>query len=206
MAKLGNLIIYGAGGHGLVVADAAASAGWDVVGFVDDNDDAKLRVEGRWQMVNQAAIDQGGVAVIVAIGDLVTRQTVQERLVAAGVAIATVVHSAAWVSSMAELGSGVFVGANATVQAKAVIGDGVIVNTGAVVEHDCVVGQYVHVGPGAVLCGGVTIGEGTFVGANAAVRPNVRVGREVTVGMNAAVVGDVWDGVTVVGVPGKGIG
>ncbi len=32
-----KLIIYGAGGHAKVVADAALSSGWEVIAFADDD-------------------------------------------------------------------------------------------------------------------------------------------------------------------------
>jgi acetyltransferase-like isoleucine patch superfamily enzyme len=43
------------------------------------------------------------------------------------------------------------------------------------------------------------------VGIRAGVRPGVRIGRGCTVGVGAAVVGDVADGLTVVGVPARAI-
>ncbi len=41
-----RVLVYGAGGHGKVVADVARSAGFEVVGFVDD--DPERQRSGLW--------------------------------------------------------------------------------------------------------------------------------------------------------------
>jgi sugar O-acyltransferase (sialic acid O-acetyltransferase NeuD family) len=212
-----RLLVWGAGGHGKVVADLVRALGHEVVGFVDADPDKLDRVaepggarvvlaeeELRRLLGDGAELPDGATAVVPAMGTNRTRLAALDVLghrVAPGL-----VHPAATVSPSAELGPGTVVFAGAVVNAGARIGRGVIVNTGAVVEHDCQVGDAAHISPGAVLAGGVTIGPRGWVGAGAVVIEGRRIGSDVTVGAGAVVLRDVPDGQTVVGVPARAIG
>jgi UDP-N-acetylbacillosamine N-acetyltransferase len=202
------LIVFGAGGHGKVVADAARSAGYLVVGFIDDS---PARIGTRIWDLPVAAWDgtRGelerwrGAAFAIAIGDNPARQRVQARIEEAGSEVVTVVHPRATISPHARLGAGTVVFAGAIVNPDAVVGRGCIVNTGAIVEHDCELGHFVHLSPNASLGGTVSIGDRTHLGLGAVVLPGVRVGSDVTVGAGAVVIRDVPDALTIVGVPAR---
>ncbi|WP_265919408.1 acetyltransferase [Cupriavidus nantongensis] len=196
--------LFGASGHGKVVADAALAAGWrDILFF--DHAWPSMAENGSWNVVGdldalvrrQHAID----AALVSIGNCAVRWRIQEVLVAAGIPLATVVHPRACVSPYAKLGQGTVVMAGAVVNIDADIGDACIINTGAVIDHDCKVAQAVHVSPGASLSGNVTVGPGTWIGVGAAVRQGIRIGSGTVVGAGAVVVKDVGDSLTVVGCP-----
>lgn len=203
--KSHQLVIYGAGGHGLVVADAAVASGWQVIGFIDDNAGPGATLAGRpmWRTTTDTPRH---ASVIVAVGDCTARQRLIEKLRAGGHALASILHPSAVVSPSAQLGAGVFVGPLAVVNALATLADGVIVNSGAIVEHHNQLGACSHIAPGATLAGGVSVGAFSLVGAGASVRPRIRIGTRVTVGAGAAVVNDIADGLTVAGVPAKAIG
>ena len=199
-----SLVIYGAGGHGLVVAEAAEAAGRRIVGFLDDRVEAGSPV-GPWHVIAPSILDEDAPAleVIAAVGDNAARQALHERLVQAGHQPASVIHPTAWVSPSAVLGQGVYVGARAVVSAQARIGDGAIINTAAIVEHHGRIDAFSHIAVGAVLSGHVHVGHGTLIGTGASVRPGIRIGAAVIVGVGAAVVENVPDGVTVMGVPAR---
>jgi UDP-N-acetylbacillosamine N-acetyltransferase len=196
-----GLLVYGAGGHGLVVAAAAEGAGWDVRGLVDDNPAAKPG--GPWPLLTTQTLADGKNAVIVAIGDNVQRERLSRQFQEQGGTLATVIHPAACVSRWAVIGRGVFIGPGAIVNAAAEVGDGAIINSGAIVEHHCRIGAYAHIAPGAVLGGSVRVGALTLVGLGARVLPAVGIGERCTVGAGGVVVRDVGDGQTVVGVPAR---
>lgn len=198
-----QLIIYGAGGHGLVVAESAVAAGWKVLGFVDDH--ATHKTVGSWPLLDESVLDprSGEVKVIVAIGDNPTRRRVCESLLHRGCKLVTITHPQAWVSSSANIGRGVFIGACAVVQVEAHLDTGVIVNNGAVVEHHCHVGEFTHLAPGSVLGGRSRVGALSLIGLNAAVKPDVEVGDGCTIGVGAAVVRRVPSNQTVMGVPAR---
>jgi len=197
----GNLVIFGAGDHGLVVAEAAELAGWSVVGFLDDAVEPGTTV-GRWDVLTERPDEP----IIVAVGDNHARERVIAELVDQGATLASVVHPTAFVSDSAELGDGVFVGPMAIVHAEAMIGYGAVVNSHAIVEHHGQLHRCAHLAPNATLCGRVTVGRQSLIGAGAVVLPAVAVGSRAIVGAGAVVRTDVADGETVVGNPATPIG
>lgn len=196
-----RLVVYGAGGHGLVVAEAAAAEGWHVLGFWDD--DPAVQGTGVWPVLAKDSFRAAGVYVHVGIGDGTIRRRVTRRLEEDHWCVVTVLHPSAAISQSAAIRAGAFVSAMAVINGQASIGEGVIVNSGAVVEHHCTVGAFSHLAPKAVLCGRVTVGEGVLVGAGAVILPQRCVGAGATVGAGAVVVDNVAEGAVVAGVPAR---
>jgi UDP-perosamine 4-acetyltransferase len=211
-----RLLIWGAGGHGKVVADLVRALGHELAGYVDaDAGRLGATVEpggGRVVMSqdellrlleDERRLPDGIDAVVPAVGDNAARLRCLRRL---GTFCApALAHPAAVVSPSARLGAGTVVLAGAVINAAARIGAAVIVNSGAIVEHDCLIGDGAHLSPRAALAGGVRAGERCWVGIGASVIQGVTIGAGSMVGAGAAVVRDVEDGTTVVGVPAKPI-
>lgn len=184
---MSSLLIFGAGGHGRVVADAALAAGrWPhVIG--SDRDPARCLGEllpGVALLQVDAAVAGAG-AIHVAIGDARARE---HECAALGVArLASVIHPQAAVSSSANVSPGCFVAAQAVVGPGARLGTGVIVNHGAVVDHDVQVGDFSHVAACAALGGAVVVGRRVLVGSGASILPGLRIGDDVVIGAGAVV-------------------
>ena len=190
------MYLYGASGHGKVIKDILESQGRAVDGFIDDNPDrndyAGLSV--RHDVSNTDEI-------IVSIGYNDIRKRIAERV--DGTFAAAAVHEKAIVSESVTLGEGTVVMAGAVINADTNLGKHCIVNTGASVDHECVIGDFVHIAPHATLCGQVKVGEGTLIGVGASVVQCVTIGKWCKIGAGAVVLGDIPDGATVVGVPGR---
>lgn len=201
-----KLALFGASGHGKVVADAALESGWQVVVFFDDAW-PDVSANGHWHIAgNMAALlkrlnEFDGV--LVAIGNCAVRWEKHWMLKAAGARLATVVHPRACISAFAHVGAGTVVMGGAVVNVDAVIGDACIVNTGATVDHDCSLADAVHLSPGAHLSGNVLVGAGSWVGVGAVVRQGIVIGAGAMVGAGAVVVAPVADGLTVIGNPAR---
>jgi sugar O-acyltransferase (sialic acid O-acetyltransferase NeuD family) len=191
-----------------VVADAALAAGWQAIAFFDDAWPT-ISAIGPWTIVGRTAellresMQLDGA--VVAIGDNATRLAKQHELVVGGILLVSVLHPAAVVSPLAEVGGGSVILAGAVLNPFARLGRGCILNTGASVDHDCELADGVHVSPGAHLGGGVQVGEASWIGIGASVKQDVVIGAGVVVGAGAAVVNDVADGLTVVGVPASAL-
>jgi sugar O-acyltransferase (sialic acid O-acetyltransferase NeuD family) len=201
-----TLIVLGAGGHGRVVADAATTTGsWKTVCFVDDRAE-RLNVPG-FEIVGTSAdlerLAKSYKALVVGIGDASTRLQLMERGTKSGFELPVILHRSAAVSTLASIGAGSVVFAQAAVNPGATLGRGCIVNTGATVDHDCYLDDGVHACPGVHLAGDVRVGARTWIGIGASVKQGVRIGNDVVVGAGAAVVADVESGLTVVGVPAR---
>jgi len=191
-------IVFGAGGHGMVVAEAIELMGDKVVCFWDD-DQLKKNCNG-YMVLNDENVFTADIEVIIAIGSNVVRK----RIAAKGLKNDhTVIHPAALISRSASIEPGTMVMPGAIVNAQARIGKYCILNTNSSVDHECVIGDFVHIAPAATLAGNVEVGEGTLIGMGAVVLPHVKIGSWCKIGAGAVVVKDVPDGKTVMGVPAK---
>lgn len=201
-----TLLIFGAGGHGRVVADAAlAAGGWSRV-IATDRDPQLCHGEllpGVALLSVDSAMAQAD-AVHVAIGDAASRR--KEVAALAGKPLATVIHPRASVSTHATIAAGCFIAAQAVVAAGARLGRCVIVNHGAVVDHDVRAGDFCHVAPLAALGGAAELGANVLVGSGASVLPRVRVASGITIGAGAAVCGDLAGPGRYAGVPARRLG
>ena len=189
MAKTKKIYIYGASGHGLVVADIARSNGYDEIVFLDDASEFRFSPE-----LEKADI-------IIAIGENKTRQKISQKVEAAGFKIVNLIHKSAVVSESAVIEKGVVVMPNATINAKACIKEGAIINSGAVIEHECVIGKFAHISPNAALAGNVRVGEFTHVGIGSSVIQGISIGNSCIIGAGSVVVRDIKDGTKAYGVP-----
>lgn len=215
MEEARDLIVIGGGGHGRVVIDAALSRPelWHVLGFTDpEAQEQTSALTGVPRLGGDDRIgfwlDQPGPVWLVLGVGAIGGQGLRPQIVAAAEAgrsirWATVIHRCACVSPFATIGPGSVVLAGTVVNAGAVIGKHCVLNTACVVEHDVRLGDCAQVAPGAVIGGGASIGARTYVGLGARVRDHVRVGSDCLIGMGAVVVGDVPDGLTVMGVPAR---
>lgn len=201
------MYIYGAGGHGKVVAEAARRGrAYEPRAFLDDE---RLRWGQRWDglpiLGGLAALSglEDDAVIALGVGSNTLRARVAEAVLLAGRRLATVVHPAAVVAAGASLGEGTYVAPLAVLHSDAWVGRGCIVNTAAVVDHDCRLGDWVHVSPHATLGGGVRVGEGAHVGLGAVLIPGLSLGAWATLGAGAVMVASLPGAVTAIGVPAR---
>jgi sugar O-acyltransferase (sialic acid O-acetyltransferase NeuD family) len=204
-----KIFVYGAGGHGKVVADILLSKGEDeFAGFVDDREELwgtevmGLPVLGGSEWLGRQC-GNSRVAVAMGVGENRTRQALAEECVEREIEIVTLIHPAATTSRTAQLGAGAVVMAGAILNVGAKVGAGAIVNTAAVVEHDVEVGDYAHVAPNGTMAGASRLGAFSHLGAGAIVLQGVQVGCNTIVGAGAVVTKNLPDEVVAIGVPAR---
>jgi sugar O-acyltransferase (sialic acid O-acetyltransferase NeuD family) len=208
---LTELVLWGATGQAIVLAEFAQEIGFRIVALFDNDPQVRSPLAGiplfhgadgfeRWRAGNANA-----AAALVAIGGEhgAARLSIAAFLEGAGLALPTAVHPAAYVARDAELREGAQILAGSVVAARARVGRCAIVNTRASVDHECVVEDGAHIGPGAALAGLVRVGARAFVGTGAAVLPRVSIGDDAIVGAGAVVTRDVPARAVVAGVPAR---
>jgi sugar O-acyltransferase (sialic acid O-acetyltransferase NeuD family) len=190
------------------LVDLLAEGDFDVVGLIDDEPGNVGRQIGELSVVGSrpdlpTLVRKGVEGVLLGFGATVGRAALVREVEAAGLALPTVVHVTAYVSTSAALSSGVQVLPQASIGPGAEIGPGVLINTGAIVEHDVKVALGAVIDPGAVLAGRAVIGEAVEVGAGAVVLPDIQLRPRAVIGAGAVVTHEVAEGQTVAGVPAR---
>lgn len=206
-----SIFLFGASGHGKVIADIVEDEGLlAVAGFIDaglpvGSERYGYPVLGSEDDLPRLCAEHGVGGGIVAIGDNAVRARVAERILALvpEFAFETAVHSTAAVARGAVLGEGTVVMAQAVVGADAHTGRHCIVNTAATLDHDGVLEEYASLGPGAHLGGNTSLGAYAHVGLGASVIHGVRIGPNTVVGAGAAVVADLPGDTLALGVPAR---
>lgn len=196
-----KLVIIGASGHGKVIADIALKNGYEIVGFLDDNESLQeicgFPVLGSIKTVCNYKED---CEFVIAIGNNEIRENIAT---AYDVRWATLIHPSAVLGMQVQVGEGTVVMANAIINSCACVGKHCIINSGAIVEHDNVLADYVHVSPNATLAGTVCVGTGTHIGVGACVKNNVTITEHVVIGAGAAVVKNITEAGVYVGIPAR---
>lgn len=203
---MSKLAIYGAGGHGKVIADAAILSGWNEIHFYDESYPDKNQHEvwpivGKFDelLVNIKQYD----GVVVAIGNNKVRLERHDLISKQGGQMVSIVHPSAVVSPYAKVGSGTVIFAGAIINAFSDIGEAAIINTGATVDHDCFLSNGVHICPGVHIAGNVSVGEASWIGIGSSVIQQVNITKHVMVGAGSVVIKNIDESGTVVGNPAK---
>ena len=200
---MGQIAIVGAGGHAVSVAETAATAGYSVRCFIDDNprSDSLLGVP-IVQSVSHSFISDGGVFAV-AIGDNSVRERVAVKWLdeVAGAVFPPLVHASATVSRYATIGEGSVVLQGAIVGSSARVGRFCIMNTGASIDHDCELHDFASLAPRSVTGGHVSVGTRSAISIGAVVKHGVTIGDDTIVGANSYVNHDVESLVVAYGSP-----
>lgn len=192
------MVIYGASGHGKVIADIIRSNDdQEKIVFVDDADKGKEFYGCK--LYKTEDFNFTDESTVIAIGNNLIRKKIAKET---GNHI-SVIHNSAAISQSVSIGKGTVVMANVSCNADTKIGDHVILNTSCSIDHDCEIEDFVHVSPNASLAGNVRVGEGTHIGIGACVIQGIRIGKFATIGAGSVVIRDIPDGVTVVGNPAR---
>ena len=207
------LLLIGARGLAVEVAECARVLGREVLGCLEDDPGLAgetrpggLEVLGTTDALGTIdALSQGPeTQLVVCIGGGSARRRAVERLVASGVAprrFATLVHPAAVVPEGADVGPGTVLLAGVVVTAPITIGAHVVAMPHVTLTHDDVVEDYVTLAAGVSLGGGVHVGTEAYLGMASSVHPKRRVGARATLGMGAVLLSDLPPGETWAGVP-----
>ncbi|WP_068596558.1 acetyltransferase [Vaginella massiliensis] len=192
-----SLYVYGASGHGKVIAEIAEENGFEVQAFID-TDKTKISIFN-YKVVHQIPTDVSNL--MIAIGNNHIRKKISEEN--SDLTYPVLVHPSTNISKRSKIEIGTVGMAGVSVNADVTIGKHCIINTNASIDHDCTIQDFVHISPNVALAGNVIVGEGTHIGIGASVIQGIKIGKWCTIGAGAVIIKDVPDGATVVGNPGK---
>jgi UDP-N-acetylbacillosamine N-acetyltransferase len=175
-----SIYIYGASGHGLVVADIAKACGYSDILFIDDGENDYHTFE--------EIEDVNTIPIALGIGSNHVRAMLFEKIQNRGFEMVTLVHPTATISPSATLGCGTVVMPHVVVNAKVKVREGVIVNTGTIIEHECTIKSFVHISPNVALAGNVRVGKLSHIGIGSNVIQGKMIGDNTIIGAGSVVV------------------
>lgn len=207
---ISKLLIWGASGHALVVADIIRLQKiYEIVGFLDNVNPQRhgenfcgVPILGGQEQLD-ACKEKGIEYIIFGFGDCQARLKFSEMACKKGFSLATAIHPTATIAGDASIGAGTVIAAGAVVSSQAQIGRNVIINTCASIDHECEIEDGTHICPGVRLAGRVKVGRAAWVGIGATVIDRVQIGMGTLIGAGAVVVSDIPDGVVAYGVPAR---
>ena len=194
-----RIYIYGASGHGLVVADIARACGYDDVVFVDDD-------KNKGFLSFEDIKENKNYHIAFGIGNNQIRAKLYKKVKENGFSTPTLIHPSSIISSSARIEEGTVVMPNVVVNAKAYIGKCAILNSSCVVEHESVIGDFVHISPKVAIAGDVRIGDFTHIGIGSSVIQCLEIGKNSIIGSGSVVVKNIADFKKAYGNPCKEVG
>ena len=181
-----SIYIYGASGHGLVVADIAKSCGYEDIVFLDDD-------KSKGFLAFDDIKENRDYHMAFGIGNNQIRAKVYNKVKKYNFYLPILIHPSSIISPSAKIEEGTVVMPNVVVNSNANIGKGVILNSSCVVEHECTIEDFVHISPKVALAGDVKVGEFTHIGIGSNVIQCLKIGKNVVVGGGSTVIRNIND-------------
>lgn len=204
-ASLRPLIIFGAGGHAVSVANIALSAGYKIECFVDKDKENQTLLD--YKIIGDVGTLENieGFSFALAVGDNAVRELMYLDLINEfpNLHFPPLVHSSAVVSFFATIGIGTVVMPKAVIGPNSKVGNFCLINTQASIDHDCTMLDYSSLAPGAITGGGVAIGLRSAISIGAKIKHGIRVGDDSVVGANSYLNKDLSNNQVAYGVPAR---
>jgi len=200
-----TLVVVGAGGHAVSVANVAISAGYVVKCFVGNEKGVRILL-GFHVVRDLAELDDlDSHSYGIAVGDNAARERVYNKLVEkhGSLRFPALLHASAVVSSFASVGSGTVVMPNAVVGPNSQVGRFCLINTQASIDHDCIMRDFSSLGPRAVTGGGVHIGLRSAVAIGATIKHGLKIGDDSVLGANSYLNRDLPNNLVAYGTPAR---
>lgn len=187
-----NLVLLGGGGHCKSVIDVAESAGYTILGILDQPDEVGKSVLG-YKVIGTdddipLFVDKAEFVITVGfIKNPAIRINLYNKVKEVGGKFATIIASTAHVSKYATLGEGTVIMHQSVINAGAKIGANCIINTFANIEHDAVVGDQCHISTGTMVNGDCKVGDRCFIGSQSVLANGIEIGDDIVVGAGSFV-------------------
>jgi len=205
--KLRPLIIIGAGGHAVSVANVAISAGYEIAHFVDKNKKGSdlLGIKVIADISELLKVSQ--FAYSIGIGDNFIRQRIYNEILAQhkNIIFPSLIHQSAVISNFSKIDHGTVVMPNATIGPNSIVGKFCILNTQSSIDHDSVMSDFSSLAPNAITGGTVKIGYRSAISIGAVVKHGLNISNDSILGANSYLNEDLENNCVAYGTPAKKI-
>jgi len=184
-----SLVIIGARGHAVSVANVALSCGMNVLACVDDNKAGSKVMEIPVISKKQCLQEFPSQNYAIAIGDNAIREKVyiEYKEDCPQAKFPALIHKSSVLGIGSSVGDGAIIMPLVNVGPSSIIGSFCLLNTGSSIDHDCVMNKFSSLAPRVVCGGDVKIGIRSAISIGATVQHNIRIGADVVIGGNSYV-------------------
>ena len=162
---MNNLLIFGAGEHGMVAKETAESMNFfDKIDFLDDNISFAIgKFEEYKNFINEYQY------AFVALGNNNLRMDWINKLETASFTLVNLIHKSAIVSPSVILESGIIIEAGAVINTNSKVSKGVIISIGALIDHNVKIESGCHIRAGSVIKPNTDISENVVIKENSSI-------------------------------------
>lgn len=202
-----EIIIIGAGGHAVSIANVALSCSKSIIGFIDNNRYGESLLG--LPILNRELCEKKypNFSYVIGIGDNAVRKKVlmEFKDKCPKAQFPNLIHKSATIGMNSRIGQGSVIMPQVNIGPKSIIGDFCIINTGGLLDHDCVMGDFSSIAPGVNTGGNVQIGNYSAISIGATIKHGIKIGTDSVIGAASYVDKDVEDGIVSYGIPSKKI-
>ncbi|MCX7121209.1 MAG: acetyltransferase [Gammaproteobacteria bacterium] len=204
-----KLIIVGSGGHARETAWVAENAGFEVMGYLDEDVRKHNTLISGFPCLGSLELIKklSDCELTVAIGNSRIRKKVVNQI--AGLChprYATIIHPTAILSGKKiVISAGAVLFPHVCLTENIAIGEHTILNVKSSVSHDSTIGNFVTLNPNATICGACVIHDGVEIGASATVIQEITIQSGALIGAGAVILNALNANYIYVGVPAKPI-
>jgi sugar O-acyltransferase (sialic acid O-acetyltransferase NeuD family) len=199
------IIIIGAGGHAISVANVALSAGYAIKHFVDKNKSGSDLLGFKIISDIENLKDPSIYSYAIAVGDNNLREHIYEEHIKKlpTLKFPQLIHKSAIVSKFVEIGEGTVMMPLSIIGPNSSVGKFCIINTHSSIDHDCAIDDYSSIAPSATTGGNVRIGLRSAISIGAKIKHGVKIGDDCVIGGNSYLNNNLPNNIVAYGTPAK---
>lgn len=201
-----ELVIIGAGGHGIEIAWLANRCNRKIRGFLDNTPEKQnTKVMGVDVLgVIDSAQQYLDCEFVIAIGNPRARKKIIDQFFSGNqFTFATLIDPQAIIGDNVSILEGSMICAGAVLTVNVTIGQHCIVNINSTLSHGTYINNFVTIAPNVSISGDVTIHKYVEIGANAVLREKLVINEGAMIGMGAVLTKNVEKNYIMVGNPAK---
>lgn len=195
-----NILLIGAGGHGLVLAEIAKLIGYKNIYFLDDEYDKDYPYEIIGG-IDDFFLYKDDYDFFVSIGSNDIRKAITAKIYSNNCKLVNLIHPSAIISDSVQLSEGIAIMPNTVINSKSKIGQGAIINTASSIDHETIIGNFVHISPGCHLAGQVLIEDMCWLGIGCNVINGIRICEKCIIGAGSTIIREIQKSGTYAGTP-----
>lgn len=189
LKKQSPLIIFGAGGHAVSIANIALSNGYTINYFIDSSkkrtDLLGVKVLGSLSQIKKFNPLKFDFAIAIGDNDRREKFFLKINKLYPNLNFPILIHPSAVVSTFSIIGNGSVIMPNAIIGPNSKIGRFCIINTQSSIDHDSIMENFSSIAPGVVTGGNVQIGARSAISIGAIIKNGLKIGKDCILGANS---------------------